>query len=515
MVDRTLFATRPQAVAATARNRAGAPAYALDAEATLAQLAGTGSLGDAFHASAEVQLDDALAAADAVSVECLARTAVYARERCHRKDLPALLLAVLSRRDTRVFELVFDRVVDDAVVLRAFVQIMRSGAAGRRSLGTTAKRCVARWLNVASDARLVGSMVGQSPSLADLVRMVHPRPPTVQREAFYAWLIGRPCDVSLLPRAVRDLIAFRAGETSLLPAVPHRLLTNAGLTTDQWCELASTCGWQALRMNLASFARHGVFERDGMAEAVAARLADPDAIRRARVLPYQLLAASRFAGDGVPKLVLRALDEALEVSVSNVPRLDGRIAVCVDVSGSMQSPVTGYRRGATTSVRCVDVAALFAAAVVRGNPSATVLPFDHRVHRFDVAPGERVADVASRLAAYGGGGTDCSAPLREIEASGQRPDLVVMVSDNESWIGRGAGRQTPAMEWWNRLHRRCPDARLACIDIAPYGTVQVAPRDDVLNVGGFTDAVFDTVGRFAHGAWGAACWTDEVRAVDL
>ena len=515
MVDRTLFISRPRGAAATARNAAGGRAYASRPDERLAQLALTGSLGDAFHASAEVQLAELVDAAERVSVETLARTAVYARERGHRKDVPALLLAVLSRRDTQVFELVFDRVATDAVVLRAFVQIMRSGAAGRRSLGTTAKRCVARWLNLASDARLVGSMVGQQPSLADLVRMVHPCPPSPGRGALYAWLLGRPHDEALLPGPVRELLAFRRGETDALPAVPHRLLTDRELTVEQWCALARGVGWQALRMNLASFARHGVFEREGMAELVAERLADRAVIARSRVLPHQLLAAARFGGDGLPVAVREALARALDASVDNAPRVDGRVVVCPDVSGSMTSPVSGYRRGATTAVRCVDVAALFAAAVVRGNPGTTVMPFDTRVHEHRARRHEGVAALAGRLARHGGGGTDCSAPLRAIEASRRPVDLVVLVSDNESWIGRARGHRTAAMETWERIRRANPAARLACIDVAPYDTVQLESREDVLNVGGFSDAVFDAVARFARGEHGARCWTREIAEVVL
>ena len=45
----------------------------------------------------------------------------------------------------------------------------------------------------------------------------------------------------------------------------------------------------------------------------------------------------------------------------------------------MQSPVTGHRKGATTAVRCIDVAALVAAAILRQNPDAEVLPFNDDV----------------------------------------------------------------------------------------------------------------------------------------
>jgi hypothetical protein len=56
-----------------------------------------------------------------------------------------------------------------------------------------------------------------------------------------------------------------------------------------------------IRMNLNTFARHGVFDEPGMTDhVVAARLRDASEIARARVFPYQLLAAYRSADPEVP-----------------------------------------------------------------------------------------------------------------------------------------------------------------------------------------------------------------------
>ena len=62
--------------------------------------------------------------------EFVAKTAVYCRERGHMKDMPALLLAALSRRDPSLMDRAFDRVIDSPRMLRNFVQIVRSGATG-------------------------------------------------------------------------------------------------------------------------------------------------------------------------------------------------------------------------------------------------------------------------------------------------------------------------------------------------------------------------------------------------
>ena len=50
----------------------------------------------------------------------------------------------------------------------------------------------------------------------------------------------------------------------------------------------------------------------------------------------------------MPREVREALQDAMEIAIANVPAIDGKVYVCPDVSGSMHSPVTGHRKGATT-----------------------------------------------------------------------------------------------------------------------------------------------------------------------
>jgi 60 kDa SS-A/Ro ribonucleoprotein len=269
------------------------------------------------------------------------------------------------------------------------------------------------------------------------------------------------------------------------------------------------------RQNLNTFARHKVFEKRGMTELIAGRLRDPKAIRAARVFPYQLLAAYVSADEAVPRAVRQALEEAMEIATSNVPKVEGKVYVLPDVSGSMQSPVTGYRRGSTTAVRCVDVAALVAASVLRANPEAEVLPFECDVVDIKLHGGERIMKNARKLASVGGGGTNCSAPLALLNRRKARGDLVIYVSDNESWVDAGRGRGTATMAEWSEFKQRNPRARLVCIDIQPYSTTQAKERDDIMNIGGFSDQVFDVIAEFAAGRMSADHWVGVISAVKL
>jgi 60 kDa SS-A/Ro ribonucleoprotein len=179
----------------------------------------------------------------------------------------------------------------------------------------------------------------------------------------------------------------------------------------------------------------------------------------------------------------------------------------------MRSPISGDRGSATTAVRCVDVAALVAAAILRRNPSAGVLPFEQHVVAVDVSPHDSVLVNAERLAAVGGGGTAVSAPLARLNERSARGSLVIVVSDNESWADPRHGGGTATLAEWGRFRRRNPQARLVLIDLQPSATSQAVDRDDVLNVGGFSDAVFTVIADFAAGRMDGGHWVNRIASV--
>jgi 60 kDa SS-A/Ro ribonucleoprotein len=431
------------------------------------------------------------------------------------KDVPALLTAWLTSAEPDLAAVVFHRVIDNGRMLRTFVQIMRSGAAGRTSLGSRPKRLVQNWLETAPVSALMRAATGKNPSLADIVRMVHPKPKTATQRAFYGWLLKKPYDVAALPEEIAQFEAWKADRTLPLPPVPFEWLTSFPLTAREWAQMAERMGWQALRMNLNTLVRHGAFDHDPSLQwRVAEKLSNAEQIAKSRVLPYQLYTALKSTGEGIPHAVSHALDQALELSLNNVPQVAGAFYICADVSYSMSSPVTGNREGATTAVRCVDVAALIAAAFLRVNRAATVIPFADEVCDVTFDQTGSVSEHATRLANLLGGGTDLAAPLRVINQRGQRVDRMVIVSDNQAWMGEGLPYRTEALAEWDKIKARSPQAKLVCIDLQPYGNTQLRERADILNVGGFSDAVFETIDTFFQERK-KRDWVSEVNAITL
>ncbi len=171
--------------------------------------------------------------------------------------------------------------------------------------------------------------------------------------------------------------------------------------------------------------------------------------------------------------------------------------------------------GAATAVRCIDVAALVAAAILRRQPQARIMPFERSVVKVKLNPNDSVMKNAQKLAAIGGGGTNCSAPLAQLADARAKVDTLILVSDNESWIDAQRRGASETMRQWDRIKRLNPEARMVCIDIQPYGTTQAQERADILNIGGFGDAAFDVIAQFARGSYDAQRWVDAIEATEV
>ena len=518
MANTTLFQSIKNRFTKTdTHNEAGGIAYTLTPKQQLAQLAATGCLNNTYYADAQSQLDQVLKLAESLDAEFIAKTAVYARQKGFMKDMPALLLAVLAQEDVNMLARVFDQVVDNGKMLRNFAQIIRSGAVGRKSFGNRPKKLMQTWLLTATEKQLLNAAVGNSPSLADVVKMVHPKPREAWRAAWFAWLIGKPYDREALPPITRTFEDYKQSREGELPNVPFQMLTALDLNSGDWAEIARNGSWQQVRQNLNTFLRHEVFAKSKNIKMVAEKLRDETAIARARVLPYQLLTAYQATSNQMPFEIREALQDAMETAVQNVPAIQGKVVVCPDVSGSMHSSVTGYRGSATSKTRCIDIAALVSAAMLRTNPQARVIPFEQITVNVQLNPRDSIMTNAEKLANIGGGGTACSAPLAMLNREKADVDLVVIVSDNESWVDDSQqwGATTSLMKEWDILKRRCPEAKLVCLDIQPYTKAQARNRHDILNIGGFSDQVFTLIGSFAEQGMGADFWVEEIEKTEL
>lgn len=517
MVNKNIFKSVPSngigVKEADTTNAAGGKAYAMSAKNALAQLACTGTFNNTFYATADSQLAEVKKLVSQVDPEFLAKLAIYSRESAFMKDMPAYLTASLIG-NPELFSKTFQKVADNIKMVRNIVQIVRSGEVGRKSLGTRPKREIQNKLASYSDVALFKSSVGNSPSLADVIKLTHPRPATEERAALLAYLIDKKHDESKLPTLVKEYELFKKTMEGHVPNVPFEMLTALPLTKDHWKQVAKNATWTQTRMNLNTFARHDVFEDISIIDLLASRLSNPEEVKKAKVFPYQLMTAFLNMDESIPSRIQNALQEAMEIATDNVPTFDcDHVVVTNDVSGSMSSPITGNRGTATSKVSCREVAALIASTVARRNHNAVIMPFAERLYKVPINVRDSIMTNAKKLA-LNGGGTNCALPLEELVLKKAKVDLVIMISDNESWMG-SSYRGTATMTAFRKLQKINPKVKLVTIDLTPNSTSQVSPDKSILQIGGFSDKVFEVIQSFVQAKSVEDGWVKTIEDINI
>ena len=151
------------------------------------------------------------------------------------------------------------------------------------------------------------------------------------------------------------------------------------MDAEAWETVISSMGVMALVRNLRNFDQAGIAE--SAIERVIAKITDAHEVARARLFPYQVWAAYKHAPSDDWK---RALGRTLELTVANIPALDGTLVV-IDTSGSMQAPVS--RR---SQLQRVEVAAVMAMATAKRASEVDVVIYGQHNARLNGLAGTSV-----------------------------------------------------------------------------------------------------------------------------
>lgn len=214
---------------------------------------------------------------------------------------------------------------------------------------------------------------------------------------------------------------------------------------------------------------------------VLRRLADVEALGRARLHPFTLWVAARQYALGKGGLghlvwqpageVVDALDAAVNGLAAAVTPSGRRLLVALDLSGSMGVGVAGSALSAKAA------AAGFASLLVRIEPRVRVIGFDTRIHPLPLTPRQRIDDAIRLVEATGGGGTDGSLPFAWARERGVAFDGMVILTDHETWAGREHVVQALA-----RYRREVAPVRVVTAALTATGTA-VVPVGDPLSLG--------------------------------
>lgn len=381
-----------------------------------------------------------------------------------------------------------------------------------RGWGRGLRRAVARWYtdrpvdDVAYQAVKYRQREGWSHR--DLLRLAHPATDEPSRRDLFAWIVS-----GAVGEAAPALVgAFDAAQRATtvaewLPLVAEHplsweMLPDAALVEpDVWAALVEKGLPQtALMRQLPRLTRLGVLDDRARRSAVAAQLADPARLTRARVHPVNVLVAQRTyasgrgvrgSGEWAPvREIVDALDAAFYAAFGAVEPAGKRTLLALDVSGSMSWSAAGL------AVTCRDASAALALVTMATEPATEVVGFTTGLTPLAISPRQRLDDVIRTISDLPFGGTDCAQPMLWAEAAGKEFDTFVVYTDNETW----AGDIHPHQALVRYRQRTGIGARLVVAGLSSAG-FSIADPDDagMLDVAGFDAAVPNLIADFSAG----------------
>ncbi len=281
----------------------------------------------------------------------------------------------------------------------------------------------------------------------------------------------RPRATPALSKLVRgELAPAQTWETKLTQAgVGKSAVETAAAKAEAWAGLVrgQKLGYLALLRNVRNILTHA----PEVVTDLCQQLTDESTVRRSLVFPFQFLPALEvLKQDNLPDAarVMEALNDAIDLSLANVPKFEGNTLIALDSSGSMAG-------------RPQTIGSLFAAVLVKAS-GADLMVFSDEARYLTLNRRDSTLTAANSIS-FASGGTNFNAIF---ERANRRYDRIVILSDMQGWIGGGA----PVKPFADYQQRHQVASRVFSFDLKGLGTLQF-PQERVYCLAGWSDRVFE------------------------
>lgn len=477
-------------------NHAGANAFTLTPEVELYSAVVTTMLSDITYEKSDARLDRIRELAYQVSPLFLAKLAVYAREQLYLRTAPIVLIGDLAMRhngDDLVSRTV-SRVVqrpDEITELLAYYQTVnfRTGAKKLNQLSKQIQKGLALAFNRFDEYQFAKYDRKTAVSLRDALFLVHPKAKDEAQQGVF----NKIATQSLQTPYTWETELSALGQQVFKTEKAKRKAVQA-----KWHELIDSgrLGYMALLRNLRNMIEADI---DGAhVKVVCATLADENAVRKAKQLPFRFLAAYRelkSMKSGYVSLIQQALEKALHASTANLRGfdVDTSVVIACDVSGSMQKTVS-----VRSSVMLYDIGLLLG-MLLQAKCANVVSGMFGDTWKIMPLPGKQAlanVDAFYRREGEVGYSTNGYLVLDDLIKRKHRADKVMLFTDVQLWdstTGNRSATNTLAAKW-SAYKQLFPNARLYLFDLAGYGQTPVRTQaNDVYLIAGWSDKVFDVL----------------------
>lgn len=270
-----------------------------------------------------------------------------------------------------------------------------------------------------------------------------------------------------------------------------------------WCELLveEKLGYLALLRNVRNILRSiqslSEFIKVAYIRILCDQLCNVKAIKKSLVFPYQIYTCYKtLTENGIyNKEIMKSLDYAFSVSIDNVPSFEGTNAILLDVSGSMESPIS---KNSVVTIK--EVGAVFAASLLlkNGIDKIDIIKFGNEAKWIGKYAYENVFDMIAAFAdnELCGYGTVIEEAFKLLNKSYSRifiiSDMQIM-SPKEYYNG---------IKSWEDYTEKYGKSKVYSFDLGNYPTQACDPEDEnVVLLTSLGNKVFDFVRMNDGGCW--------------
>ena len=214
---------------------------------------------------------------------------------------------------------------------------------------------------------------------------------------------------------------------------------NSDSTIKDVKESLDTSSVMAIVKNLVALHRAGIFDDKTALKSIVDKLMDKKQIQKSRLLPFRFYSAWKEVNSlpssyGV-RVISDALICALDLSIANMPKIEGYNAILIDRSGSMREPISSK-----STVMADDVALILGAICFKQGVGEVYL-FANQCQRVTgLSSHSTVIDIVNQLKTYRvGGGTNLDVALNAIAVDARKTpyDSIIMLSDGDCYSSNG------------------------------------------------------------------------------
>ena len=488
-------------------NYMGAKAYKYDERFELVSTLLTTFVEDAYYRKAGDTVDTLKTLITLINdKEFVAKATIYARNVFNMRSVTHVMASELAKDlsgktyATSFYEKVVSR-PDDMLEIAAY-------HIGNEQKLTNAMRKGFRKAFNKFDAYQLAKYRGENKAvkLVDMVNMVHPKP-TQRNEVALKQLV----DGELKNTNTWESKLTKAGQTA------KNEVDKAKAKRASWeaLILERKIGYMALLRNLRNIIEAGV-SKEALAKACA-YLENPTAVKRSKQFPFRFLSAYaeieklkgedkasflRFEKNGKRGVtqVLKALENAMNVSIANLPLLEGKTVILTDNSGSMRGDYGGSSAISAMSKRTsADIANLFAVMYWGRCENTLVGLFGDRLLMPTLNRKAGLFDNFKKVHKEGrncGGATETGIFTMFERLIKERTivDRIVIFSDMQigtgcSWFDTGKRRGADFNKLYEKYRKINPNVSVYSVDLRGSGTTVF--KDNVYKIAGWSEKIFN------------------------